>query len=217
MRHGKSVWNQQNLFTGWVDVPLAKEGIEEAFQAGVKIRDLPIDVIFTSTLTRSHMTLNISMLDHFSGKTPVYLHKSGNQKAWSKIYSEKTRESSIPVYMAEELNERYYGELQGLNKAEMAEKYGKEQVHIWRRSFAVCPPKGESLKMTAERTLPFFESQILPLLQKGQNVFICAHGNSLRSILMEIENLTEEEVPNLEVPTGDPIIYTFEKGSWKKD
>ena len=217
MRHGKSVWNQKNLFTGWVDIPLAEEGVQEALDGGKKIRDLPIDVIFTSTLTRAHMTLNLSMLNHSSKKTPVFKHEGGSQKDWASIYSDKTSNQSVSVHMAAELNERYYGELQGLNKAQMAEKYGKEQVHIWRRSFDVAPPGGESLKMTSERALPYFQKKIIPFLEQGKNVFICAHGNSLRSIIMDLDKLSPDEVTKLEVPTGDPIIYTFDEGVWIKN
>ncbi len=216
MRHGKSVWNQKNIFTGWVDVPLAEEGIQEAIDGGKKIKDIPIDVIFTSTLVRSHTTLTLSMLHHSSKKIPVFHHAGGKLEEWGRIYSEEAKEETIPVYKAWELNERYYGELQGLNKAKTAEKYGKEQVHIWRRSFDTPPPNGESLEMTAARTLPYFQEKIVPCLEKGQNVFVCAHGNSLRSIIMHLDKLSKEEVLNLELPTGEPVIYTFDQGSWQK-
>lgn len=120
------------------------------------------------------------------------------------------------MYKAWELNERYYGHLQGLNKAETAQKYGAEQVQLWRRSFDTAPPEGESLAMTAERTLPYFQEKIVPCLEKGQNVFICAHGNSLRSIMMHLDNLTKEEVIHLELATGEPIIYQLTRGTWTK-
>lgn len=142
------------------------------------------------------------------------MHKGeGKLEEWSKIYSAEALEKTIPVYTAWELNERMYGELQGLNKAETAQKYGKEQVQIWRRSYDVAPPGGESLEMTAQRTIPYFEEEIIPHLREGRNVFIPAHGNSLRSIIMDIEGLSREEVVNLELATGVPIIYEFKHGN----
>ena len=212
MRHGLSAWNEKNLFTGWVDIPLSEAGIQESIDGGRQIRDIPIDVIFTSTLVRAHMTLSLAMLQHSSQKVPVFLHPGqGKMEEWGKIYSEETKAKTIPVYMAWELNERMYGELQGLNKAETAKKFGDHQVHIWRRSFDVPPPGGESLAMTAERALPYFKKMILPRLQKGENVLICAHGNSQRAIVMDLDHLSKEEVIKLELATGKPIIYQFEQ------
>jgi 2,3-bisphosphoglycerate-dependent phosphoglycerate mutase len=210
-RHGQSAWNEKNLFTGWVDIPLSEVGIRESIEGGKKIRHLPIDVIFTSTLVRAHMTLALAMLQHDSKKTPVFHHTGqGKLEEWGHIYSEEAQKSTVPVYMAWELNERMYGELQGLNKAETAKQYGADQVQLWRRSFDVPPPKGESLEMTAKRTLPFFEEKILPRLKRGENVLITAHGNSLRSIVMELDRLSKEEVLKLELPTGGTLVYLFE-------
>lgn len=218
MRHGKSVWNQSNLFTGWVDIPLSEKGIEEAIEGGKKIREMPIDIIFTSTLIRAQMTLVLAMNQHSSGKVPVFLHPhEGKLGEWGNIYSQEAKKQTIPVYRAWELNERMYGELQGLNKAETAEKYGTEQVQKWRRSYDIAPPGGESLAMTAARTLPYFHKHIVPRLQEGKHVFVSAHGNSLRSIIMDLEQLSEEEVVHLEIATGEPIIYTYEKGKWSRD
>lgn len=218
LRHGQSVWNKKNLFTGWVDIPLSEEGIRESIEAGKKIRDLPIDVIYTSSLIRAHMTLVLAMLHHSSGKIPVFLHpKGGKLEEWGRIYSEETNKGTIPVYMAWELNERMYGRLQGLNKAEMAEKFGAEQVKLWRRSFDTAPPEGESLAMTAGRTIPYFQKQIIPHLEKGENVFISAHGNSLRSIVMHLDRLTKEQVVNLELATGAPLVYSFDQGKWTRE
>lgn len=217
MRHGQSSWNERNLFTGWVDIPLSEKGIQEAIEGGKKIRDIPIDIVFTSTLVRSHMTLVIALLHHKSKKVPIFLHPENKKLGpWEKIYSEKAKKGTVPVYMAWELNERMYGQLQGKNKAEMAEEFGKEQVQIWRRSYDVAPPDGESLEMTAARTLPYFDKNIISCLEKGQNVFVAAHGNSLRSIVMELDNLSKEEVVKLELPTGEPRIYSYEKGKWKR-
>ncbi|MDP1835501.1 MAG: 2,3-bisphosphoglycerate-dependent phosphoglycerate mutase [Chlamydiales bacterium] len=218
LRHGQSEWNRLNLFTGWVDVPLSKQGIEEALEAGKIIRDIPIDVIATSTLIRAQMTAMLAMVNHSSGKIPVVMHPDeGRLELWAGMYSEEGKKNIIPVLRSWQLNERYYGELQGLNKAETAEKYGVEQVKIWRRSYNTAPPKGESLAMTAERTLPFFKSRIAPALSAGKNVLVSAHGNSLRSILMYLDKLSEEEVVSLEIPTGVPIFYDFKAGHFTRN
>lgn len=218
LRHGQSIWNKKNLFTGWVDIPLSEEGIEESIKGGKKIKHIPIDVIYTSSLVRAHMTLVLALLHHDSGKIPVFLHPGGGKlEQWAQIYSEEAKKGVIPVYMAWELNERMYGRLQGLNKAETAEEYGAEQVHIWRRSYDVAPPEGESLAMTAARTLPYFQKRIVPHLEKGENVFISAHGNSLRAIVMQLDRLTHEEVVKLELATGEPLVYSYQKGQWKRE
>lgn len=215
LRHGQSAWNKENLFTGWVDIPMSEEGVQECIKAGKQIENIPIDVIFTSSLIRAQMTVPLSLLHHKSGKIPVFLHPGqGKREDWAQVYSEEAFEQLIPVYQAWELNERMYGELQGLNKAETAAKFGKEQVQMWRRSFDVRPPKGESLKMTSERTLPYFKKEIAPYLEEGKTVLIAAHGNSLRSIAMFLEDLSKEEVVALELPTGEPRIYTYENGRY---
>lgn len=218
MRHGESVWNKLNLFTGWVDIPLSEKGIQESIEGGKKIANTPIDVIFTSTLIRAQMTAMLAMLNHSSGKVPCVIHRhEGKLEKWAHIYSETAKKSCIPVYCAWELNERMYGKLQGMNKQETREKFGDEQVHCWRRAFNETPPEGESLAMTAARTVPYFKKTILPLLQEGKNIFISAHGNSLRSILMFLDHLTEELVVELELATGLPIFYTFIRDQWSRD
>lgn len=218
MRHGQSEWNKLNLFTGWVDIPLSAQGIDEALAAGDQIKDQPVDIIFTSTLIRAQMTAMLAMSRHRSGKVPVIQHLGNTkQDKWSKVYSEETERQMIPVICSWELNERMYGELQGLNKAETAEKFGADQVKIWRRSFDVSPPLGESLKMTAARSIPYFKDKIVPLLKEGKNVLISAHGNSLRSIIMYLDGLSEDEVLHLELATGLPIIYQYENGSIKRE
>ncbi len=211
MRHGQSRWNELNLFTGWVDVPLSVKGIEEAIEGGKKIKDIPIDIIFTSSLMRAQQTAMLVMLEHHTEKVAIIQHP-GQEKLeeWGMIYSEKAREQTVPVYCAWQINERMYGELQGLNKAETIEKFGKEQVQLWRRSYDVAPPGGESLEMTAARSIPYFKDQIVPVLKKGLNVFVSAHGNSLRSIIMYLDNLSKEEVVKLELATGEPIIYDYQ-------
>jgi 2,3-bisphosphoglycerate-dependent phosphoglycerate mutase len=183
IRHGESQWNLENRFTGWVDVPLTEKGREEARRAGDKIRHLRFDKAYTSVLQRAKDTLDIVL--------------------------QVIGQEGIPIAYDQALNERHYGDLQGLNKAETAEKFGKEQVHLWRRSYDVAPPGGESLKDTAARTLPYFQAHIVPDLQAGTNVLVSAHGNSLRSIVMELDHLTKEQVMELNLATGVPIVYEF--------
>ncbi len=217
MRHGQSLWNKKNIFTGWVDIPLSEKGIEEAIEGGKEIKDIPIDIIFTSTLIRAHMTLYLAMLHHSSQKIPVMVHL-GEKKIfhWEKSHNKQSAKNLIPVFSSWHLNERMYGALQGQNKDEMRKKFGKEQVHLWRRSYDVAPPEGESLSDTSKRTIPYFKKKIVPFLEEGKNVFISAHGNSLRSITMFLENLSKEEVVNLELATGKPIVYTYRRGTFRK-
>jgi len=210
LRHGESAWNKLNVFTGWVDVPLTQDGIREATEAGRKLADFNFDIIFTSTLVRAMETTLISMAYNKSSRLPVVIHNEpGKESDWAKIYDKEIRKSILPVIRDWHLNERYYGELQGKNKARTAEQYGQEKVHLWRRSYDVPPPNGECLKDTAERTIPFFTENIIPRLKLNQNVFVVAHGNSLRSIVMYLDNLSQQEVLNLEIPTGQPILYQY--------
>ena len=217
LRHGQSEWNKRNRFTGWVDIPLSFEGVKEAIEAGKRISEIPIDKVYISTLSRAQITAMIALSEHKSGKVPVILHeREGRLENWSTIHDDMAKANTIPVISAWELNERFYGDLQGLNKDETREKYGKEQVHIWRRSFDVPPPGGECLRDTAERAIPYFEKKIVPDLESGKNVFVSAHGNSLRAIIMKLENLSKEEVLSLELATGVPMIYEFENGTFTK-
>jgi len=189
VRHGQSIWNAANLFTGWTDVELSEKGLVEAKDAGKKLSDIHLDMVFTSDLIRAQKTAEIII--------------EGNSK------SEK-----IPTNKDFRLNERHYGDLQGMNKDDARKEFGEEQVHIWRRSFDIPPPNGESLKMTAERTLPCFDELIMPELKLGKNILVAAHGNSLRSIVMKLENIDEESIVKLEIPTGVPRIYSFENNSF---
>ncbi|XP_002968544.2 uncharacterized protein LOC9650335 [Selaginella moellendorffii] len=215
IRHGESLWNQKNLFTGCVDVPLSREGVEEAIEAGKRISNLPVDVIFTSALIRAQMTAMLAMTQHRMKKVPVILHnESSRANSWSTVFSSKTKNETIPVFTAWELNERMYGELQGLNKKETAEKYGVQKVQEWRRSYDVPPPNGESLAMCAERAVDYFCREIEPQLSSGKNVLIAAHGNSLRSIIMYLDSLTPQEVIELELSTGVPMLYVFKDGKF---
>ena len=188
IRHGQSVWNAENRFTGWTDVELSEKGVGEAEKAGDLLSEIRFGVVHTSGLIRAQRTAEI-------------------------IMSRNTVSGEVPVMRDERLNERHYGDLQGLNKAETAERHGAEQVHIWRRSFDVPPPGGESLKMNAERTIPYFEEKIVPDLKEGKNVLISAHGNSLRSIVMHIESISPEEIVSLEIATGTPIFYQYDMES----
>jgi len=195
VRHGESQWNLENRFTGWVDVPLSSKGIEEARSAGQKLKNYKFDKAYTSVLQRANRTLDIIL--------------------------EITGQQNIPIEYDKALNERHYGALQGLNKEETAQKYGKEQVHIWRRSYDVPPPKektelnpdgySESLKDTAARTLPYWEKIIFPDVLAGRELVVVAHGNSLRSIVMHLDGLTREQVIELNIPTGVPLLYVFDK------
>jgi 2,3-bisphosphoglycerate-dependent phosphoglycerate mutase len=217
LRHGESVWNKKNVFTGWVDVPLSPNGIHEAIEAGKQLFDIEFDTVFTSVQVRAIETAMLALAQSRSDRTPVVIHDEGKMKDWTVIYSEKMKNDIIPVYRDWHLNERYYGELQGKNKAETAEHYGKEQVHQWRRSYDVPPPNGECLKDTAGRTIPFFKERIMSELESGKDILVSAHGNSLRSIVMHIDGLNEEEVLKLEIPTGKPIVYDYENGKLTKE
>ena len=216
LRHGQSVWNKMNVFTGWVDVPLSVKGIEEAIKAGEQLANIEFNIVFTSVQIRAIETAMLALAQNHSDKTPVVIHDEGKMKDWAIIYSNDMNKNIIPVHRDWHLNERYYGELQGLNKAETAKVYGDEQVHLWRRSYDVPPPNGEWLKDTAERTIPYFKENILGALNAGKNVLVSAHGNSLRSIVMHIDGLNEEEVLKLEIPTGQPIIYDYSADKLRK-
>lgn len=212
LRHGASVWNKKNLFTGWVDIPLSPEGIEEALNAGRLLARYPIDAMFTSTLIRAQMTAMLAMLHHPSEKIAYIVHPGrGRLRRQSQVTDPQVLQQLIPVHVAWQLNERFYGDLQGMNKDAMRQQFGTEQVQLWRRSFAVAPPHGESLQMTRNRTLPYCRKQIFPLVKEGKTVVVAAHGNSLRSIVMELDHLSEEEVIALEIPTGAIVSYTWSR------
>ncbi|RJQ16949.1 2,3-bisphosphoglycerate-dependent phosphoglycerate mutase [Candidatus Woesearchaeota archaeon] len=205
VRHGQSVWNLENRFTGWVDVPLSKKGIQEAKKAGKLLKHYDFDVAYTSTLIRAIETLYFIFNESKTQKVPIIHHTEGKLHTWAAYKGDVKKE--IPVFEHDALDERYYGALQGLNKQKTARQYGKEKVRIWRRSFEIRPPEGESLKDTAKRTIPYFRKEILTKLKKGQNVLVAAHGNSLRSIIMFLESIPEATIPSLELPTGVPVVY----------
>ena len=190
VRHGQSEWNAKNLFTGWKDPQLTDLGIQEAIRAGelLETRNLNFDLMFTSDLFRAQET--------------------------GRLILEQINQKDIEIIEDQSLNERNYGDLAGLNKDEAREKWGEEQVHIWRRSFDVPPPGGESLKNTAERVLPYFEREIMPKVKEGLNILIAAHGNSLRALVMQLEKISSEEIVKLEIATGDPLIYEYSNGDF---
>ena len=183
VRHGESEWNKLNLFTGWKDPDLSDKGVAEAHKAGqlLKAQGLKFDIAFTSALQRAQRTLDIMLAE---------LGQPG-----------------LPTRRDQRLNERDYGDLSGLNKDEARKRWGEKQVHIWRRSFDVPPPAGESLKDTAERVLPYYQAQIWPEVAAGRNVLVAAHGNSLRALIMQLEGLTGEQIVARELGTGIPIVY----------
>lgn len=195
IRHGQSQWNLENRFTGWVDVSLSEKGRLEALQGAKLIKDIRFNRAFTSALKRAQETL--------------------------KIVLDEIGLPDIPVERDSALNERHYGALQGLNKAEVAKQYGDEQVHIWRRSYDIAPPKdktplnpggvSESLQDTAARTIPYYKDRIEPRVRAGENVLVAAHGNSLRSIVMHLDHLSREQVLELNIATGAPIVYEMDK------
>jgi 2,3-bisphosphoglycerate-dependent phosphoglycerate mutase len=182
LRHGQSQWNLENRFTGWVDVPLSPRGEDEARTAGEKLRGHRVDKMYVSALLRAAETARIAL--EAAGIPPT-----------------------VPMERDPALNERMYGDLQGMNKAEAAERFGADQVKLWRRSYDVRPPGGESLADTAARVLPYWEKHILPDVRAGRNVLVVAHGNSLRALVMHLDALTPEQVIQLEIPTGAPLLY----------
>ena len=213
IRHGQSLWNAANKFTGWVDVPLSERGRAEATIASCKLREYRVNICFTSNLMRAMETAVICLTECdeiCGGRIPIIKHNADDLdwRGWDRY--EGDRDLELPIFTSAALDERYYGQLQGLNKAETAEKYGKEQVTEWRRSFSGRPPGGESLEDTMKRTVPFFCDRIMTHLKLGDNVLVAAHGNSLRSIVMYLDNLSPEEVPKLELKTGVPIVYEID-------
>ena len=189
VRHGQSDWNLKNLFTGWKDPDLTEKGIAEARAAGrkLKAKELTFDVAFISALTRAQHTLALML--------------------------EELGQTGLPTSRNQALNERDYGELSGLNKDDARAKWGEEQVHVWRRSYDVPPPGGESLKDTLARTLPYYVQEILPQVLRGKRTLVAAHGNSLRALIMVLERLTPEQILKRELATGAPVIYTLNADS----
>lgn len=194
LRHGQSQWNLENKFTGWENVPLTQKGELEAKKAGelIKKNKIHIDYVFSSVLARANKTAEIA------------IKEADLKNLWDN--------DKLLITCNENLNERDYGDLVGLNKQETAEKFGKEQVHIWRRSFDTPPPNGESLKNVLDRVSPYFKEKIKPLLEQNKNILIAAHGNSLRAMMIELEIYKPEEISSIELPTGSPLCINLNKG-----
>lgn len=210
IRHGQSQWNLENRFTGWIDIPLSNRGRQEAKEAGRKLKDILFDVAFCSKLIRSVETLLLVLSENQDLKTPIFVPEEESEKKWGKHYlPDPSRE--VTVYRSLALNERFYGDLQGLNKQVSAKRWGADQVQIWRRSYEQAPPGGESLRDTVERVAPYLKGRINPHLSNNKNVLVAAHGNSLRAMVMMLEGLLAEKVAKLEIPTGVPLVYEIEK------
>jgi 2,3-bisphosphoglycerate-dependent phosphoglycerate mutase len=184
VRHGQSLWNLENRFTGATDIPLTEKGREEAIAAGKKLKSIPFSHGFTSLLQRAIDTMTLIL--------------------------QETGHTNLPVTRDKALNERNYGQLQGLNKAEVTRQYGEEQVAVWRRSFSVRPPGGESLADTAARVIPYYHWAIEPLLLGGKDILVVAHGNSLRALMMRLEGISPDEIAQVDLPTGTPRLYSFD-------
>ncbi len=189
VRHGQSDWNLKNLFTGWKDPDLTEQGVGEAKAAGQRLRALGLsfDTAFTSDLIRAQNTMQLMLAE--------------------------LGQSELPVYKNQALNERDYGDLSGLNKDEARTKWGEEQVHVWRRSYDISPPGGESLKDTVARVLPYYNQEILPAVLRGERTLVAAHGNSLRALVMVLDRLTPKTIPSMELATGVPLVYRLKADS----
>ncbi|MEM8629476.1 MAG: 2,3-bisphosphoglycerate-dependent phosphoglycerate mutase [Chlamydiota bacterium] len=212
LRHGQSVFNKKNLFTGWVDVPLSPQGIEEARSAGAFLQNYTIDVVYVSDLIRALMTTFLVLSVRGEECLPILFDEK--QGPWSSLHAKELTGKFLPVYRDARLNERMYGELQGKDKQQVRDEFGQEQVHLWRRSYDTPPPGGESLEDNTKRTIPYFLETVLPRLEAGDNVLIVAHGNSLRAIIKWLKGLSAEEIVQVEIPTGKPLIYSYNAGSF---
>ena len=211
LRHFKSQWNVENRFAGWVDNPISEEGIKMSENIAKEFNDFKMDVVFTSPLGRNQHTV-LRTLRLINNKYPIFRYYEGKMAKWGHFEGQG---NYVPVYVSEALNERYYGKLQGLNKDEAKTTFGEEQVKLWRRSWDVRPPEGESLKDTYERTIPFYKEHIEPEINAGKDVLIVSSGNALRSIVKYIENIPDEEMINFEIGFGGIVKYEFD-GKFKK-
>lgn len=213
LRHFKSQWNKDQEFAGWVDNPLSNEGILQAKEITPKLINQNIDVIYTSSLIRNMETV-IRIFEE-SEKYPLFIHlDKGKMKEWGNFTD--LNDTDVTTYVSEKLNERYYGILQGLKKDEMIHRYGEEKIHLWRRNFLEKPPKGESLKDVYKRAVPFFKKYVEKDLKNRKNVLLVASHNSLRAIVKYIENISDKEIENLELPFGALINYEFDGKKYMK-
>lgn len=207
LRHLQSRWNLENRFTGWTDVPLSREGILKARDLAEKISEMKIDVVFTSPLVRNIDTV-LKIWDYIENKYPIFIHFGGRMEKWGNF--EKLNDKYIPVYVSEDLNERYYGQLQGLNKKEMMDKYGFEKIQLWRRSYDVKPPGGESLKDVVKRASSFFKKNIEKKIKEGKNILIVASHNSLRALVKHLENVSDKDIVGVEIDPGSFLDYELD-------
>ena len=207
IRHGRSLWNEQNRFTGWVDVPLMERGWQEAEAAGRRLAGYRFDAAYASHLQRAICTLQVVLRANQGGRTPIFIPAPDTVPR----ESYRPNDTEFPAYLhVTALAERHYGDLQGLNKDEVLAQYGEEQFVQWRRGYDTPPPNGESLKDTVARALPYFDAEIRPRLTRGETVLISAHGNSLRALTKELECISDQDIIKLEIPTGVPIVYRLD-------
>lgn len=208
LRHFQSQWNLENRFTGWVDVPLSREGIRQVEKVAQKLSEIKINAIYTSPLIRNQDTV-LRIFEHLVEKYPIFIHFEGKMQKWGNFH--EINRDYFPVYVSERLNERHYGELQGLNKEMMMKKYGPEKVHLWKSSFNQGPPGGESLKETLKRVLPLYADHIAKDLKKGKTILVVASHHPLRALVKHIEGMSDKEILNLEIPAATLIKYEFDK------
>ncbi|MBI3631304.1 MAG: 2,3-bisphosphoglycerate-dependent phosphoglycerate mutase [Candidatus Staskawiczbacteria bacterium] len=218
LRHFQSQWNKDNRFAGWVDNPLSQEGILQAKEVADKLSATNIEVVYTSPLIRNQETV-LKVFEDIPAKYPLFLHLDGGKmQKWANFVSlreiprggTEIDKNNIPVFVSENLNERYYGELQGLNKEEVIKKYGDKMVHLWRRGFKESPPKGESLKDVFNRAVPFYKKYIEKDLKQGKNILLVASHNSLRALVKYIEEISDQDIANVELPFGALLEYEFD-------
>ncbi len=215
LRHFKSQWNLENRFTGWVDVPLIKTNPRNVEATAKKIFRRRISAIYSSPLFRNQDSV-AKLLEYLPGKYPIFIHlDKGKMKRWS--HFAEINKKYMPVYITERLNERYYGDLQGENKAKMMKKYGKEQVHLWRRGFLNTPPGGENLRKTYRRAVPVYRKYIIKDLKKGRNVLVVASHNSLRALIKYIEKISNKDIIDIELDYGSLLEYNFSKSGLLKN
>jgi 2,3-bisphosphoglycerate-dependent phosphoglycerate mutase len=219
VRHGEPGLKPEARLAGWVDIPLSREGIEEALESAARLENYEIDLAFTSSLIRAQETLFIILAGQ--KKTGVLVHEKTNKEKLGKpewySYPEKLGKELIPIHTTAALNERYYGKLQGKKKQKMEEKYGAERLASWRWNFEPGPPEGESLKAVYKRAVPYFEQKILPAVEEGKNVLICAHQSSLRALAKHIENISEEAIREIKFSTGEIAIYQLSEGKLRRE
>ncbi len=209
LRHIKSQWNEENRFTGWMDVPLDENETQKAKEIAGKISQFKIDKIYSSPLFRNKDTV-ARLFEYGNKKYPVFMHLDGGKmQKWANYID--ISEDDVSVFITEKLNERYYGKLQGENKETAIKKYGENQVHLWRRSYNIAPPGGESLRDVFKRTIPFYQKYVENDLKRRENVLVVASHNSLRAIIKYIEKISDEDIINLEIPYGGLIVYELDE------